>query len=79
MQGQYPEVIDAVGGGHIKGNFLSSSAGKYDLQPLHHAATCSHGVVLIISSQENGAAPISARSNGYFITGHHCTASMFMQ
>ena len=52
------EIIDAVGGSRGEGDLLSSSAGQDDLQPLHHAASGRHGVVLVIASQEAGAAPI---------------------
>jgi hypothetical protein len=52
------EVRDAVGGGRGEGNLLSSPAGQDDLQSLHHAASRCHGVVLIIASQENCAAPV---------------------
>jgi len=52
------EIIDAIGGSRGEGDLLSSSAGQDDLQPLHHAASGRHGVVLVIASQEAGAAPI---------------------
>ena len=52
------EIIDAVGGSRGEGDLLSSSAGQDDLQPLHHAASGCHGVVLVITSQEDCAAPI---------------------
>lgn len=52
------EVIDAVGGSRGEGNLLSSSAGQDDLQPLHHAASGRHGVILIIASQKDGATPV---------------------
>ncbi len=59
----YPEVIDAVGGGGLEGNLLSSSPRQDDLQPLHHAAACGHGVVLIFASQEDGSAPVPVEPN----------------
>lgn len=52
------EIIDAVGGSRGEGDLLSSSACQDDLQPLHHAASCRHGVILVIASQEDRAAPI---------------------
>ena len=58
----YLEVSHAVGGGRGEGHLLSSPAGKDDLQPLHHAPARRHGVVLIIPSQEDGAAPVPGKS-----------------
>ena len=57
------EVIDAVGGSRGEGNLLSSSAGQDDLQPLHHAASGRHGVILIVASQKDGAAPVPVRNS----------------
>lgn len=58
----YLEVSHAVGGGRGEGHLLSSPAGEDDLQPLHHAPTRRHGVVLIVPSQEDGAAPVPGKS-----------------
>ena len=56
------KIIDAVGGSRGEGDLLSSSAGQDDLQPLHHAASGRHGVVLIITSQEDRATPVPVRN-----------------
>ena len=60
MAGPYPEVDDGVGGGVAQEAFLSGAAGQRDPDPLQEPGPGAHGVVLVVSAQEDGPSPVPA-------------------